>query len=684
MAKLSRLLRTTIVTVLLSVVSALPASAQPQPQATKRPMTLMDLAELRRIGVGTTQLSPDGRTLVYILSTTDWKTGRSIYHLWKQNVGGGAPTQLTFTETGDIPAGVRWSPDGRTLLFLRDGQIWLLPADGGEPRALTKHATNVSQPAWTPDGATVYFLASDPPTADERERTRLRDDVRAFEEDYKQRRLWKIVVSTGAETQLTSGDFTVMEYRLSTDGKRMAMQRAPSPLSGDAYRGEVWVMDANAENARVLTSNAIEEFGLELSPDNSQILFRGDAGDQFEPTYNTNLWVVPAAGGTPRAVLPDFDYSIEWATWSPDGRSIYLTANMGVHSEFFQVDVVARRARQMTDGEHYIPPGWSMHAGTGAVVFQVDEPTRFGDVWTLPLSAGTATKAVRITGAFDALERDFALPRQQKVVWKGADGVNVEGVLIYPLDYRQGQRYPLVVQLHGGPQESDKFGAGPGLLQSYVPVLAAKGYAVLRPNFRGSNGYGSAFLRDVVNGYFHNMAPDVMLGIDALVQQGVVDPNRLAVMGWSAGATLVNKLITQTDRFKVASVGAGISNWISLFAQSDNTSFRRTWFGGMPWGKTPGFDAFWASSPIKDVANVKTPTLFFGGEADTRVPLSQSLEMYRGLKSNGIPTHLYVAPREPHNWGEQRHLLFKANTELEWFEKYLNGRAYVWEKAPSS
>jgi len=168
MAKLSRLLRTTIVTVLLSVVSALPASAQPQPQATKRPMTLMDLAELRRIGVGTTQLSPDGRTLVYMLSTTDWKTGRSIYHLWKHNVGGGAPTQLTFTETGDIPAGVRWSPDGKTLLFMRDGQIWLLPADGGEPRALTKHATNVSQPAWTPDGATVYFLASDPQTPDER------------------------------------------------------------------------------------------------------------------------------------------------------------------------------------------------------------------------------------------------------------------------------------------------------------------------------------------------------------------------------------------------------------------------------------------------------------------------------------------------------------------------------------
>src|SRR5258708_23898606 len=159
----------------------------------------------------------------------------------------------------------------------------------------------------------------------------------------------------------------------------------------------------------------------------------------------------------------------------------------------------------------------------------------------------------RVTGVFDALERDFALPRQEKVVWKGADGTPVEGVLFYPIGYEQGQRYPLVVQLHGGPAESDKFGGGPGLVQSYLPVLAAKGYAVLRPNYRGSAGYGNAFYRDVVNGYFHHMTSDVMLGIDALVQRGVADPDRLAAMGWSAGGTLVNKLITTTNRLKVAS-----------------------------------------------------------------------------------------------------------------------------------
>jgi dipeptidyl aminopeptidase/acylaminoacyl peptidase len=683
-------LRTFVVAALLSVsVAAIGGRAQTTPA--KKPMSLVDLASLQRIAGAPPQLSPDGKTVAYLLSKTDWKAGRQIFQLWRQEVAGGAPVQLTFSEGGVQPGALRWSPDGKTLLFLRDGQIALLPLDGGEPRALAKHATNVyvsappasSAPLWSPDGTTIYFLASEPRTAEERERDGVRDDVFLMDEGSRQRRLWKVVVSSGAETQITSGDSTVNEYSLSADGTRLAIVRAPSPADMDLFRGEVWVMDANGENPRVLTNNSIEEKTINLSPDGSQVLFLADTNDRFEPNYPTNLFIVSAAGGAPRLAVPDFKYAFDQAIWTPDGKAIIATANMGVHEEFFRIDVAGRRARQITDGPHYIPAGWSMVPAAGKIVFQIDEPTRFGDVWTIPAGAAPAAPS-RVTQQFDTLERDFAIPRQEKAEWKGADGAAIEGVLFYPDGYHAGQRYPLVVQLHGGPMESDKFGIGAGATLHYVPVLTGKGYFVLRPNYRGSIGYGAAFVRDVVDGYFHQMAPDVLLGVDALIARGLVDGDRLVVMGWSAGGTLVNKLVTMTDRFKVASSGAGIANWISLYGQTDSTAFRRTWFGGTPWRKDAPFDLFWNNSPIKDVAKVKTPTLFFVGEADTRVGLAQSVEMFRALRSLNVPTELLVAPNAGHQWGSLAHLLRKANTELEWFEKYANHRPYVWEKAPSS
>lgn len=647
-------------------------------------MTLVDLAELPRLLVP--QLSPDGRTLVYFLSGADWKADRPVWHIWRQTLSGGAPLQLTFSEGGDIPApgGLRWSPDGKTLLFMRDGQISLLAADGGEPRALTRHATSVGSPSWTPDGTAILFLASDPKTSEERDRDRLRDDVYGLDESYKQRHLWKIVVSTGAETQVTSGDWSVLEYRLSTDGKQIALHRAPTPMNADAYRGEVWVMDADGGHARVLTGNAVEETGAELSPDNTQVMFLADANERFEPYYNTNLFVVPASGGTPRLLRPDFRYAIDQATWAADGRSILASVSMGVHSEIFRIDVASGSTRQLTDGRHFITAsagGWQVVPSAGRMVLQFDEPTRFGDVWTLPL-AGDPAPLTRITGVFDALDRDAALPRQERVEWKSTDGTTIEGILFYPIDYQAGTRYPLVVQMHGGPGDSDKFGAGPGLLQNYVPVLAAKGWAVLRPNYRGSSGYGNAFYRDIVGHYFRDMTADILTGVDALIQKGIADPDRMVVMGWSAGGHLTNKLVTMTDRFKAASSYAGVAQWMSLFAQTDSRASRAVWFGGTPWQKNAPIEAYWNDSPLKDVANVKTPTLFFVGENDARVPMPQSMEMYRALQSNAVPTHLFVAPREGHQWGELRHLIFKANTEIEWFEKYARGRSYVWEKAP--
>jgi dipeptidyl aminopeptidase/acylaminoacyl peptidase len=650
---------------------------------TRKPLTLVGLAELPRLL--DPQLSPDGRAVAYTLMRADWRANRPVGHIWMQPAPGEAPTQLTAAD-GEMSA--RWSPDSASLLYLARGangslQVFLVPASGGgRARELTRHATSVSQPTWSSDGEAIYFIAPDARTAEETDRERLRDDVYAFEENFKQRHLWRVTTATGVEQQITTGALSVLGYRLSRDGRHIVLHRAPTPLVADASDSEIWIADADGGNARQLTRNAIEESEGELSPDATQLLFLAGANDRLEPYYTSTLFLLSPSGGEPRRLLPGFPYAIERAAWGPDSRTVFAVVNMGVHSEVFRIDVQDRRATALTDGRHSVQ-FWSVSASARRMIFQLDEPTRLGDAWTLPFDAAAAQAPTRVTGIYDGLDRDFHLPRQERVAWAGADGTVVEGVLFYPLAYEPGRRYPLVVQLHGGPQESDKFGYGPGVIVNYVPVLASLGYAVLRPNYRGSAGYGDLFLRDVVGHYFHNQHLDVLAGVDHLVKEGIADPGRLAVMGWSAGGHLTNKLITFTSRFKAASVTAGAANWVSLFAQTDSRSSRTVWFGGTPWERSAPIDLYWDHSPLKHAAAVTTPTLFIVGEEDPRVPMAQSVEMYRALTANGVPAKLYVAPREGHQWGELRHQLFKANVELEWFERHVRGRAYVWERAPA-
>jgi len=673
-------LRTSAVLALACAVVVFSAQ-QPGPA----PITLVQLAELPRLI--DPQLSPNGRAVAYMLATADWNAGRQTFHLWRQDIGAAAAVPLT-NGPSDAPGSTRWSPDASSILFARGGQLMLVTATGGDARPVTKHATGVAAPTWSRDGATIYFTAADAPTSDDRERDKRKDDVYAFEEREKFRQLWSVDVKTGEERQLTRGNFSVVSYRLSGDGRRVVVERAPTPLQDDAHKAEVWLMNADGSGARQLTQNNVFEQQPELSPDGTQILFISDTNERLEPYYNQNLFVVSAQGGAPKPVIADFPYGVDQASWAPDGRSILLVANMGVHSEIFSVDLASRRATQLTEGRHFIPPGWNVVPAAGKMAFQLDEPARFGDVWTLPIpstdvAAAAREQPTRITGVYDTMEKTYAIPRQEKVAWKSKDGVPIEGILFYPAGYSPGTRYPLVVQMHGGPEESDKFGAGPGLLLNYFPVLTGKGWFVFRPNYRGSTGYGNTFYRDVITGYFKNMQYDILTGVDTLAKQGLVDPQRVVLMGWSAGGHLTNKLVTMTDRFKAASSGAGVGNWLSLYAQSDTRDNRTTWFGGTPWQKNAPFTTYWNQSPVKDAANVKTPTLFFVGENDVRVPLQQSVEMYRALKSHGVPTHLYVAPREGHQWQELRHQIFKANTELTWFSHYALGTSYTAEVAPA-
>jgi dipeptidyl aminopeptidase/acylaminoacyl peptidase len=663
--------RVALVLSILAVLGVAAVEAQD-----KRPMSFVDMIELPTIQ--DPQLSPDGKQIVFVMEKPDWKANRRVGHLYRINADGTAQVQLTFGERAESTP--RWSPDGTAIAFLarrgndEHNQIYLLHTDGGEARRLTTHPSAAENLTWAPDGKSIWFAANDAKSEEEKERDKLQDDVYAFEEtNYKQQHLWTVDLE-GQTKKITDGDFSVTQYELSPDGRRVAMLRAPSPLLEHSRFAEVWTMEASGADARQITKNEVAEGNPALSPDGKNILYTVGANDRFENYYNDKIFIALANGGTPQRLFPDAPYEVQDAAWSKDGQSIFFTANMGIRSELLRLDLASRQVTQLTKGDHNLG-GWSFSESAGLHVFTRNTAERPAEIYTLPATGGAEPR--RVTSVFDHVTTQFKVARQERITWKGQDGQTVEGLLYYPTDYTAGRRYPLIVSTHGGPASSDRFGFG-----NEMQVYAGKGYAVLRPNYRGSTGYGDAFLRDMIKGYFKQAHLDVMAGADAVIAMGVADPDKMVKMGWSAGGHMTNKIITFTDRFKVASSGAGAANWISMYAQSDHREFRTPWFGGTPWQKNAPIDVYWNHSPLKDVANVKTPTIFLVGQEDPRVPMPQSVEMYRALKYNGVPTRLWIAPREGHGWTELRHRLFKLQIEMEWFEKWLFDRPYTWEKAP--
>jgi dipeptidyl aminopeptidase/acylaminoacyl peptidase len=675
----------------LAVTAARSVEAQPaRPPTAARPMTAVDLIDVPRLS--DPQLSPDGAQIAFVRSDADWHANKRITHIWRVIVATGETTRLTAGPEGE--ASPRWAPDGRSIAFIakRAGddvaQIYLLPVSGGEATRLTTHDTAPTALAWLPGGRALLFIAPEPKTAAEKAREKAKDDVYAFDEDYKHAHLWRVDLPTlgpsfdvvgrpsAAAVRVTHGEFTVGAFEVSRDGRRILHQRLPNPLFGSSDGGELWLMDADGQHAAAITSNAIVESAATLSPDGTEVLFTSAANLALESYHNGKAFAVSVGGGRPRLVTPaDFPYEVERADWSRDGKTVYLVANTGLRSQLFAVAAAGGAPKALTSGDHTIL-GWRYFDEPDAHVFGLDEAANAGDIHVL----GPGGRRAQVTHVFDDLATTFRLPRVEAITWTAADGASIEGLLYYPLDYAPGTRVPLVVQTHGGPASSDRFGFGSW--SSYTAVLAARGYAVLKPNYRGSTGYGDAFLRDMVGHYFKNAHLDVLAGVDALVARGLADPDRLVKMGWSAGGHMTNKLITFTDRFKAASSGAGVANWVSLYAQSDVRSYRTPWFGGTPWQAGAPIDLYWEQSPLKNVAKVRTPTIFIVGEKDPRVPLAQSIEMHRALKSLGVPTRLYVAPREPHGFVELRHQLTKINVELDWFERWVTKRPYTWETAP--
>jgi dipeptidyl aminopeptidase/acylaminoacyl peptidase len=632
-----------------------------------RPMTVDDVMNVRYLTA--TALSPDGTRVLYVVSEADLKQGRYNTDIWMVPVAGGTPVKLTNAPGRDDTP--HWSPDGKKVAFVsdRDGkpQIWLIAPDGGEASRLTESRTGVRDFAWSPDGSQLAYTAREPDTDAEAKRKKDKADVIIVGQE-KRDRLYVIPAAGGASRQLTRGDLSVRNFAWSPDGSQLAYAAAPSPRAEDVFRTDLYVLPAAGGKPRALVRRDGMNHLPKWSPDGKTVAFISGDG-KADWLDSSAVCLVAAAGGTPRNVSKKFDGRIGSFEWAPDGETIYFAADHRATRQLFALSPRTGDMRPLTAGAR-LHDQFSLSRDGRCLAFLREDPTTPPEVYVSPLPE---LRPKRLTTTNPQLS-GVALGKVEAVRWKSFDGLEIEGLLIRPVGYKAGTRYPLLTYLHGGPALQFAHGfsvypPGPPQGSRYpIHVLAGQGYAIFCPNPRGSDSYGRKFRLANVRDWGVGDYKDIMAGVDHLIAQGLADPERLGVMGWSYGGYMTSWIITQTHRFKAASAGAGITNLTSMYGQTDIPTFLERYFEGLPWTEPARYAKH---SPMTYAGNVKTPTLIQHGEKDDRVPLAQSQELYAALKRNGVPVELVIYPRQGHNPTEPRLQVDVLRRNVEWFNRWL-------------
>ena len=628
-----------------------------------------EMMKLRSVGVP--RVSPDGKLAVFVVSTAVMTDDKSEFltHLWMAATDGSWSRQFTFGDKSS--GGPAWSPCGKLIAFTsgRSGKsnIWLIRADGGEAEQLTDVKTGVGSLAWSPDGARIAFVMADPPTDQEEKDKKARNDARVFGENEKKNHLWVVAVARDKDgkrepKRLTQGAFTVSGFDWSPDGAAIAFAHVPSLRTNDHFRSDIEIVDTATAESKPFASTAASESEPFFSPDGKRLAY---SVSDIPPYWAgaSRVAVAPAAGGPVRVLAPTFDEEPNVVGWSADGKGLYYTESEGT---------ITRLGFLPADGGAPVP----LNAGTDQVLSASLSPdgTMFGlsiqdcdspsEAFVTPMGKWAPVQVSRA----NADAPGHPLGRTEVVRWKGPQGLEIEGLLTYPARYEKGRRYPLVVVIHGGPAGvfSRSFIASPGVYP--VAAFAAEGWAVLKGNIRGSVGYGKAFRLSNYRDWGGKDYRDLMAGVDKVIAMGVADPDRLGVMGWSYGGYMTSWVITQTKRFKAASVGAGVTDLMSMSGTTDIPDFIVSYFGAEHW-EDP--EAIQKHSPMFNVKGATTPTLIQHGEQDIRVPIGQGYELYHALKRQGTKVQMVVYPRQPHAIGEPRLIIDAGKRNIEWFRQYL-------------
>jgi dipeptidyl aminopeptidase/acylaminoacyl peptidase len=637
--------------------------------------------------VGAPQISPDGKHVVYEQTHTNWESNAFETDLWIADTATGKRHALTLAAKSSSDAA--WSPDGAWIAFLSDRvgamagspagkrQLYVMPADGGEAQQLTKMEAGVNAFAWAPDSLRVALAAEAPEAKAMKDRKETFGDYHVIHADYAMVHLWTLALPTVdgvgrasavAEPKLlTTGEaFSVGGFDWSPDGRRIAFSATRDPDLISGFSGDIYTVAVADGAVKKVVETPGPDGDPRWSPDGTQIAFVTSDGSRNFFYTNRKIAVVGSEGGTPKVLTSKFDEDPGLLKWG--GAGIYFSGLQKTASSLFLLDVTSGAIKPVSMAGSSLASGFSFSKDFARVAYRGSGVNQYPEIYVG--TTGAAVAPMQVTHLSEQLN-GFDTGTREVVRWKSGDGTEVEGILLKPKDFDAKKKYPLLVVIHGGPTGVDL----PSIAADrYYPVerFLARGAVVLKPNYRGSAGYGEKFRSLNVRNLGVGDYADVISGVDYLIGQGFVDKDRVGSMGWSEGGYISAYITCASDRFKAVSVGAGISDWMTYYANTDITPFTRQYLQATPWDD-PAIYA--KTSPITYIKNAKTPTLIQQGSADRRVPVADSYELRQALEDHGVPVKmvLYDGFGHPVNKPKQQRAVMEENEN--WFAHYIWGDA---------
>ncbi len=645
-------------------------------------------------GVGSPVISPDGKTIVYSVSSTDWANNSYDNELWMAR-DGEAPVQLTRTSKASS-TGAAFTPDGKYVSFLANrgekNQLYIISIMGGEAIQVTNDADGISNYDWSPDGTRIVYSK---PQTDNKQEKNTKERYGAFGvegEEYKQNHLWllnfnydsvflagQLPCYTGKKDststakvpecfslpmakQLTEGNFSVSGFSWCPDGKQIAFNRQSNPLILSNISADIVLIDADTKKMTTVISNPTGDFFNRWNSEGTAFVYGSAVNDSITDFFKNNrLFIYDLKTKSSMEIAKDIDETKSVADWNKSG--LFLSAFEKTKRKLYSVDVKTGATKTVLLALD-LPGGISFSKNSDAIAVSGRNYTGLNEIYSWQLNQPLK----QITSSTSQI-KEWNTPVNEVIQWKSKDGAIIEGVLLKPKNYDATKKYPLLVVIHGGPTGIDL----PDPTPTYVyPIMqwTEKGALVLRVNYRGSAGYGEKFRSLNVKNLGVGDMWDVVSGVEYLNSKKMIDTSRMGCMGWSQGGYISAFLTTNTKMFKAISVGAGISNWVTYYVNTDITPFTRQYLEATPWSD---MNVYLKTSPMTNINKASTPTLIQHGEFDKRVPIPNAYELYRGLQDRGIPSKLIVYKGFGHGINKPKERLAAVWHNWQWFNQYVFG-----------